>query len=705
LNDYKEYIPENTQILIIEDNISYSGKMASILQDQGIVCHCLPSGREALAWLSESKPALIILEYALPDMTGESFVQELGAKEFAIPFIMITGRDDASLAVHMMQLGACDFRIKNATFLERLPAIVARALHEVETRDQLRRAEDFLRQSEARLARAQKIAGMGSWEWNIKTGDIFWSDQLFHIFGLEKAAQPNITMEWVFSLVHPTDLPALKKVMLVTAKSGKPFNIVYRINSATDGEIVVNSQGEVSLGDDGKPLLVSATTLDITARIRAESEIQQLINYDTLTGLPNRSLLHDRLKLAIAQAARENLLLGVLILDLDRFKDINDSLGHHVGDKLLKTVSKRLAACVRETDTLARLGGDEFVAILVGVHNIDGITTVAKKVLGLIAEPVYMEGHEIYTTGSIGIAVYPMDGEDSQTLLKHADLAMYQAKELDRNNFQFFSRDMNIKMLERMMLENSMRKALDREDFFLVYQPQVDARTGKITGMEALLRWQHPDLGLLSPDKFIYLAEETGFIVAIGEWVLRTACRQNKQWQDMGLPSVRMAVNLSAKQFVQKGLDETISAILLESGLDPQWLELEITESAVMKNADENAEILRKFRDMGSSIAIDDFGTGYSSLSYLKHFPITRLKIDRSFVRDITSNPDDAAIAEIIIAMAQTLKLEVIAEGVETRTQMEFLSFNNCVEMQGYLFSRPVRADVFENYLRNGLNY
>lgn len=705
MNDYKEYIPENTQILIIEDNISYSGKMASILQDQGIVCHCLPSGREALAWLSESKPALIILEYALPDMTGESFVQELGAKEFAIPFIMITGRDDASLAVHMMQLGACDFRIKNATFLERLPAIVARALHEVETRDQLRRAEDFLRQSEARLARAQKIAGMGSWEWNIKTGDIFWSDQLFHIFGLEKAAQPNITMEWVFSLVHPTDLPALKKVMLVTAKSGKPFNIVYRINSATDGEIVVNSQGEVSLGDDGKPLLVSATTLDITARIRAESEIQQLINYDTLTGLPNRSLLHDRLKLAIAQAARENLLLGVLILDLDRFKDINDSLGHHVGDKLLKTVSKRLAACVRETDTLARLGGDEFVAILVGVHNIDGITTVAKKVLGLIAEPVYMEGHEIYTTGSIGIAVYPMDGEDSQTLLKHADLAMYQAKELDRNNFQFFSRDMNIKMLERMMLENSMRKALDREDFFLVYQPQVDARTGKITGMEALLRWQHPDLGLLSPDKFIYLAEETGFIVAIGEWVLRTACRQNKQWQDMGLPSVRMAVNLSAKQFVQKGLDETISAILLESGLDPQWLELEITESAVMKNADENAEILRKFRDMGSSIAIDDFGTGYSSLSYLKHFPITRLKIDRSFVRDITSNPDDAAIAEIIIAMAQTLKLEVIAEGVETRTQMEFLSFNNCVEMQGYLFSRPVRADVFENYLRNGLNY
>lgn len=705
MTDYKEYIPDNTLLLIVEDNLAYAKEMASILQEEGLVCHCLSSGRAAITWLETATPALMLLEYSLPDMTGESFVQQVGGDDLTIPFIMITEHEDANLAVQMMQIGACDFRIKNSTFLERLPAIVARALHEGETRERLRRAEDCLRQSEGRLARAQKIAGMGSWEWNINNGEIFWSNELFHIFGLEPNEQQPITMDWVFKLVHPTDLPAFKKVMFDTAKNGKSFNIVYRINSATEGEIVVNSQGEVSLNDNGKPLLVSATTIDITARIRAESEIQQLINYDTLTGLPNRSLLHDRLKLAIAQAARDNLFLGVLILDLDRFKDINDSLGHKAGDKLLKTVAKRLSACVRESDTLARIGGDEFVAILVGVHNVEGITTVAKKILGLIAEPVYIEEQEIYTTASIGIAVYPMDGDDGHTLLKHADLAMYQAKELDRNNFQFFSRDMNIKMLERMMLENSMRKALEREEFFLVYQPQVDARSGKINGMEALLRWHHPDLGLLSPDKFIHLAEETGFIVPIGEWVLRTACRQNKQWQEMGLQPVRVAVNLSAKQFVQKELDETISAILMETGLDPQWLELEITESAIMKNADENAEILRKFRNMGSSIAIDDFGTGYSSLSYLKTFPITRLKIDRSFVRDITTNPDDAAIAEIIIAMAQTLKLEVIAEGVENRSQMEFLSFNNCVEMQGFLFSRPVRADVFESFLRNGLKY
>lgn len=575
----------------------------------------------------------------------------------------------------------------------------------VETLERLRRTEQALRLSEARLVRAQKIASIGSWEWNVQTGEIYWSDELFRIFGLNPGDHQLIEMNWVFGLVNPADLPAFKKALFAAAQSGQDFNLVYRVISRPGSEIVVNCHGEVECDEAGQTRLVSGTTLDITARTRAESEIEQLINYDTLTGLPNRSLLHDRLKRAIAQAARDDLLVGVLFLDLDRFKKINDTLGHSAGDILLKTVAKRLAACVRESDTLARLGSDEFVALLLGSNSVEGITTVAKKILMLISEPIYIEGQEIYTSGSIGIAVYPMDGDDSHTLLKHADLAMYQAKELERNNFQFFSREMNIKVVERMMLENSMRKALDREEFFLVYQPQVDARSGQITGMEALLRWQHPDLGLLAPDKFIYLAEETGFIIPIGEWVLQSACRQNKAWQDQGLPAVRVAVNLSAKQFGQYHLDEMVSATLMETGLKPEWLELEITESAIMKNADQNASILRKLKRMGISLAIDDFGTGYSSLSYLKHFPISRLKIDRSFVKDITTNPDDAAIAEIIIAMAQTLKLSVIAEGVETRAQMELLSFNNCIEMQGYLFSRPVPAEQFAELLRDGLKY
>lgn len=705
MTETSQAIPNTLPILVIEDDAAFSELMELTLLEDGFPCQRVAGGREALGWLSDNIPLMIILDYALPDMTGARFIEQIRDLGMTIPFIMVTGRDDASLAVQMMKIGACDYLLKDTTFLDRLPAVVARTRYEAETRERLRRTEQSLRQSETRLIRAQKIAGMGSWEWDVQTGEIYWSDELFRIFGLNPKEYQHIEIERVFSMVNPVDLPAFKKVMFAASKNGQAFNIVYRIISSTEGEIVVNSQGEVECDENGRARLVSGTTLDITARIRAESEIQQLINYDTLTGLPNRSLLHDRLKLAIAQAAREHQLVGVLILDLDRFKSINDTLGHRVGDKMLKTVAKRLSACVRESDTLARLGGDEFVAILVGVDAAEGITTVAKKILMLISEPIYIDDQEIYTSGSIGIAVYPMDGDDSHTLLKHADLAMYQAKELDRNNFQFFSREMNVKVLERMMLENSMRKALEREEFFLVYQPQVDARTGRITGMEALLRWQHPDLGLLSPDKFICLAEETGFIVPIGEWVLRTACRQNKAWQQQGLPAVRVAVNLSAKQFGQYHLDEMIAATLMETGMAPQWLELEITESAIMKNAEQNAIILHKLKEMGVSLAIDDFGTGYSSLSYLKHFPISRLKIDRSFVRDITTNPDDAAIAEIIIAMAQTLKLSVIAEGVETRAQMELLSFNNCIEMQGYLFSRPVPAEQFSILLSHGLTY
>jgi len=694
-----------TQILIVEDDRGFAELMASILDDANYGCYCAFSGRKALIRLSSQSPDLVILDYSLPDMTGAAFIEQMWELGCNTPFIIVTGKDDASLAVEMMKTGACDYMLKDTSFLDRLLAVVTRALQEAETRGRLERAKQSLRLSEARLARAQKIARMGSWEWDFREGTIYWSDELYRIFGFTPGEPEKICKEWIFSLINPADLHAFKRDIFHSVKSSHPFNIIYRTMSRNGGELVVNIQGEVERGESGKACLVSGTLLDITARTRAESEIQQLINYDTLTGLPNRSLLHDRLRQAIAQAAQDKHLVWVLCLDLDRFKGVNDTLGHRAGDKLLQEVAKRLAACVRESDTLARLGGDEFVVILNGVVNEKGATVVAKKILALISEPIYIDGQELYITTSIGIAAYPMDGEDGHTLLKHADLAMYKAKEQDRNNFYFFSLDLNIKVMEQMMLENSMRRALERNEFFLLYQPQVDARTGKIIGAESLLRWNHPDMGLLTPERFIYLAEETGFIVQLGEWVLLTACRQNKEWQNLGFPPVRVSVNLSSKQFGQQRLDEMISAILLETGLDPQWLELEITESAIMKNAEKNISLLRKLKDMGIALAIDDFGTGYSSLSYLKHFPLTRLKIDRSFVRDITVNPDDAAIAEIIIAMAQTLKLGVIAEGVETRAQMEFLSFHNCVEMQGYLFSRPVPAGQLADLLRHGLSY
>jgi len=698
-------IKAGSTILIIEDDIAFAELTSATIQEHGFKAIVAASGREAMELFSATIPSLIILDYSLPDMTGVAILEQISDRGLSVPFIMVTGRDDALLAVQMMKTGACDYLLKDTSFLDRLPAAVLRTLHDAETRERLHRAEESLRQSETRLARAQKIARMGSWEWNTLTGEIYWSDELYRILGFTPGDPPQVEMDWSIDLINEADQAAFRKAINSAAQQCQSFSLIYRVKSQNGDELVVNSQAEVECDSEGRAQLVSGTTLDITARIRAENEIQQLINYDTLTSLPNRTLLHDRLRQAIAQASRDRQMAGVLFLDLDRFKGINETLGHRAGDKLLKTIAKRLKACVRETDTLARIGGDEFAVVLMGVSSEEIITSITKKVLGLISEPIFINGHEIYTTGSIGIAVYPMDGDDGATLLKHADQAMYQAKERDGNNFQFFSSEMNIKVLERMMLENSLRKALEREDLFLLYQPQVDTRTGTIIGLEALLRWKHPDMGVILPDKFIYLAEETGLIIPIGEWVLRTACFQARAWQKQGFQPMRMAVNLSAKQFAQKDLSETIAAILLESGLAPDWLELEITESTIMKNPDSNTRMLHKLKDMGISLAIDDFGTGYSSLSYLKHFPINRLKIDRMFVRDIAINPDDAAIVEIIISMAHTLKLSVTAEGVETRPLMEFLSSRNCAEMQGYLFSRPVKAEEITKILENGLKY
>lgn len=705
MSSHLQSIDTGNSILIIEDDQGFSELITSTLEDDGYCCLCFDAGNKALAWLASNSASLIILDYTLPDMTGAALIDKMWELGCTTPFIMVTGLDDTNLAVQMMRTGACDYMIKDTSFLSRLPMVVARALHEAETRERLRRAEISLRQSEKRLSRAQNIARMGSWEWDFITGEIFFSDELYRIFGITRENHGKVELKWLFRHVNRNDRAALRKAFFETARNERPFNISFRINSASNEEIVISSLGEMQTGDNGKLRIFSGTTLDITARIRAESEIQQLLSYDSLTSLPNRNLLHDRLTLTMAQANRDHQLVGVLFLDLDRFKAVNETLGHRIGDLLLQKIAGRLKACIEESDTLARLGGDEFAIVLAGVNDVETISSTAKKIQALVCEPFIVENHEIYTSASIGISVYPMDGEDSYTLLKHADLAMYQAKESNRNNFQFFSDEMNTRVLHRMKLETTMRKALEREEFFLLYQPQVNANSGRIVGVEALLRWNHPELGVIAPDKFIYLAEETGFIVPIGEWVLQTACRQNKLWQTKGLPPIKVAVNLSARQFAQRDLDVTISTILMESGLAPQWLELEITESTIMKNAEINISILNRLNEMGIDLAIDDFGTGYSSLSYLKHFPIKRLKIDRSFVSDITTNPDDATIAEIIITMAKTLKLGVIAEGVETRAQADFLSFQNCEEMQGFFFSRPIPAEDIEKMMKNGYKY
>jgi diguanylate cyclase (GGDEF)-like protein/PAS domain S-box-containing protein len=439
---------------------------------------------------------------------------------------------------------------------------------------------------------------------------------------------------------------------------------------------------------------------DITDRKVAEQRVQYLAYYDNLTGLANRTLLQDRLAKAVADARRQKDKVALLFLDLDGFKDINDSLGHSVGDLLLQGVAERLKKWGREQDTIARLGGDEFLVMLTHVTDVLSMAGAAERLMDVFNGAFVIQGHSLHVRCSVGVSIFPEHGEDGETLIKNADAAMYSAKQSGRNNFRFFTEDLNTQAVERVTIENSLRSSLLREELFLMYQPQIDIATGRITGLEALLRWQHPELGLVPPDKFIRIAENSGLILPIGEWVLRTACSQARKWQDEGLPAVTVAVNVSAIQFRQEGFCEIVRSVLQETGLPPQYLELELTEGLLLTNADLMLSVVQELRNMGVTLAIDDFGTGYSNFSCLGQFRISKLKIDRSLIRDIAVNVDHAAIATAIISMAKSLHLKVIAEGVEDEAQMSFLRTHQCDEIQGYYFSKPLAVDKVAGKLR-----
>jgi diguanylate cyclase (GGDEF)-like protein len=462
---------------------------------------------------------------------------------------------------------------------------------------------------------------------------------------------------------------------------------------------------------------VVAIVRDITERKRAEERIRFLAYYDEITGLPNRQLFNETLNHALGVARRYHHVAAVLYLDVDRFKRFNDTLGHRTGNLLLQEIAARIAASVRSSDAIARfgaaeetrpsvarLGGDEFTVLVNEIQRVEDAALVARRILDCFGEPVTVEGRQLYTTCSIGIAVFPTDGEDADTLLKNADTAMYHAKETGRNNYQFYSESMNATALERLSLETMLRQAVDRDELRLYYQPQINLLTGKISGVEALLRWHHPELGLIGPAAFISLAEETGLIVPMGEWALRTACAQNKAWQEAGLPPIRVAVNLSAQQFREAGVAKMVEQALTDTGLVPEYLEIEITESIAMADGARTVTTLSQLKAIGITMALDDFGTGYSSLAYLKRFPIDTLKIDRSFVRDLAENPDDAAIATAILALARTLQLDVVAEGVESEAQLEFLRKAGCTTGQGYLFARPAPAEEIAAKFANMTN-
>jgi diguanylate cyclase (GGDEF)-like protein len=472
-------------------------------------------------------------------------------------------------------------------------------------------------------------------------------------------------------------------------------------NYRKDGSLFWNDLSVSPVMDEGGRVAHFVWVIeDVTEREQHEELLEYQANHDSLTGLPNRTLLADRLTQALANAERYTLALAVLFIDLDNFKFVNDSLGHALGDRMLIIQADRLHKCIRSGDTVSRYGGDEFVVVVSNLERSEDAATVAQNIQEQLSRQITIDGHEFGITCSIGISLYPKDGNDVDSLLKNADAAMYRAKEQNRNTFRFYTSEMNERVVERIVIERHLRHALEMGQLEVYYQPQVELAAGRIVGVEALLRWNSPELGLVEPCRFIPLAEETGLIVDIGEWVLKSSCVQNKAWQDAGLPPLTVSVNISARQLQKKDLGGAIAEILRESGLEARFLELEIVESMVMKDVDSAAEIMQELKQLGIRLAMDDFGTGFSSLSYLKRFPFDKLKIDLSFVRDIMTDPESAAISLAIIAMAHNLNLRAIAEGVETEEQLDYLRLHGCDEIQGYYVSRPVTAREFELLLR-----
>jgi diguanylate cyclase len=554
---------------------------------------------------------------------------------------------------------------------------------------------------QAILTHAERIAHLGSWEADPLTGQGRWSKELYRILGIPAIDNSNLSR--LTSAIHPDDQSRLQDALREAQRGIANASLDIRLPDHADGgePRIVHFTIEASSGRDGVQTL-RGTVQDVTDSRAAEAHIHYLAHYDPLTGLPNRSLWVSQAEQALAFARRNQLRLGVLFLDLDNFKKINDTLGHPVGDRLLSAVAHRLSRCLRDEDVLARLGGDEFVVLLPQLSRADDAATVARKLLVSLTRSFDIDGQELTVSTSIGIALYPDNGTDVDVLLKHADTAMYDAKNEGRNDFRFFTPDMNSRAYARLMIENALRRAIERNELVLEYQPQWEMPAQRLIGVEALVRWDNPGQGRIPPNEFIPIAEETGLIQAIGDWVLNEACRQQAEWQATDFPPLVVAVNISALQFRKSGFVDRIRHIFAKNGVSPRTFELEITESALMQPSPDTEHQFATLRSMGLGLALDDFGTGYSSLSYLKRLPLTRLKIDRSFVQDLPGDPEDAAIASATLSIARDLGLEVVAEGVETEAQRDFLLTRQCHIMQGFLLGRPMPGAGITRLLQEG---
>jgi diguanylate cyclase (GGDEF)-like protein/PAS domain S-box-containing protein len=694
-------------VLVVDDDHVGRLLVQEALSIEGFSVVEADDGEQVTALFETHRPDLVLMDALMPGMDGFQACKALRELPggLDVPILMLTGLGDVESIAQAFEAGATDFATKPIPW----QVLAHRARYMLRAK----RAVEALRRSEARLVSAQRIARLGHWEHDLATGEFRWSEQLSVIFGLRPETVVG-NFEAALQHVHSADREEVRAARQ-RLKHENVSRVDFRVVRPDGSTRFMHGLSEVVFDDEGRPARVVGTIQDISERKEAEDRAWFLANYDTLTALPNRRLMVEQLGMALARARRTNRVVAVLFLDLDRFKRINDTLGHAAGDRLLQTVTKRLHDCVRESDPIGRaaevdgtevpsmigrFAGDEFIVILPDLPHVLDADRVARRILRAIRQPFTVEGHELIVTASIGISLFPNDGQDVDTLLRNADAAMYHAKERGRDGHQFYDLSMNASAIQRLTLENELHRALEEKQFVLYYQPLVD-KTGRIVGAEALLRWQHPTQGIIGPDAFIPLTEETGLIVPIGEWVVRAACEQARKWRDQG-HDLKVSVNLSGRQFKGGELRAMIERVLAAVDLPPTLLELELTESVVMETTGENVAAVRALRARGVSIAIDDFGTGYSSLSYLTRLPIDRVKIDRSFVRNVLTEPQDAAVSTAIIAMAEALRLECVAEGVETETQAQFLVSQGCRYLQGFYFSPPVPAEAFAGLLRSG---
>jgi diguanylate cyclase (GGDEF)-like protein/PAS domain S-box-containing protein len=700
--------PEKRARILIADDEAQLREILHELLEMDYECTEVASAEEALAVLRTQEFDLVLSDIMMGGITGLEMVPQVLELSPDTVVIMISGEQNIESAIQALRVGAFDY-ITKPFDLRHVEAAVKRALEHQELRRSKRYYENFLEEIvKQRTAELRETNQTLSVLIQASPLAIFVLDTRGHVTLWNTAAERMFG--WNEKEVLNQPFPAISeqgeesfRAGLQDALRGK-FSTDYETRRRRkDGTLIDTNIWTAALYDaSGEVSGIMAIVADITERKHAEARINYLAYHDTLTGLPNRAAFEERLAGALAQAAESRSPLAVLFLSLDRFKKFNDTLGHIIGDQLLKSVAGRLISRLHDADMAARFGSDEFAFLLTGIKAAEDAATIARDFQSVLDTAFNVDGHELYVTCSIGIGLYPDDGEDAEGLLKGAGAALYRAKQLGGSNYQFYTADMNERALQRLSLENQLRWALERTEFRVYYQPQVSIDTGRITGTEALIRWQHPEMGLTSPSEFIPLAEDTGLIASIGEWVLRAACAQTKEWQNCGFKDLHVAVNLSPRQFQHPDLPLIIERLLGEIGLDAGCLELEVTESSVMKNTEIAISTLRELKAMGIKISIDDFGSGYSSLSYLKHLPIDVLKIDQSFVRDMTSDPKDAAIVMAIIQLAHSLQLKVKAEGVETEEQLRFLRLLRCDEMQGYLFCRPLTAAAFEQVLLKG---